>query len=263
MAKRVAKMDFNLEIVKKHPYAFGGLIIGAIVLYLVISHSSSSSDGSVAAPSASGGNAATNTAAQLQSQQIAAGVQTSQIQADVANNQTDAALQAQQLNTAASLQLGTEQVNAQVAQALAGDFAGVKTAQIQSDTQLGLAQINGQTQTNVAEISGETQVAQTEAESEALTNVAAIEGQTQLGIAQAQTSVQNNEIGLQGDYLDALAAQHKLGGDSTGVSQIASSVLSLGQQGPSAIAANQPSKVASDNAVGGLLKSVTSGLFGL
>lgn len=196
--------QFNFEIVKKHPYAFVGGALGLfIVLYLLLRNSGGSSS---AGASSSGGGATPLTGAQqvqvdalnaqagVQSAQVQGAVDVASAQAAVANNQTEAALQANELQTAASLQLGSEQVNAQIAETLGAQATTVKTAQIQSNTELGTAAISSSTQEDLAKISASESETNTNTEAAALTDLAAISGQTQVAVQQAKNQVALSEI---------------------------------------------------------------------
>jgi hypothetical protein len=165
-------MDFS--IVKRHPYAIGGTVVGLIVLWLLLRHSSSGGSAS----SSSGPSPADlqlaqlNAGAGIQNSQIQAGVQVAQTQADVVNNQTAAALTASELTTAAQLQLGLHQQDVQFATAVTGDQTSVDLANIQANVDITKTQIQGNT----------------------IEDVAAIQGQTQVQIEQAQTAVALTQV---------------------------------------------------------------------
>lgn len=116
-------MPFDLELLKKHPYATGGIVIigGIIVFYLL---SSSQGSASQVQTVAAGGADPNLIAADEQLAQVQAGAQVqtnaqqvalaqAQLEAGVANNQTAASLSATQLQTAAQLAtaLSTNQTN--------------------------------------------------------------------------------------------------------------------------------------------------------
>jgi hypothetical protein len=107
----------NLELIKKHPYATGGVVIvGGLFVFYLLSRSQGSN--STVGAGQSGAGSSTDYApilsynaqiAQIQAaqsqQQTAANVQLQQyaFQADIANKQTDASLEANNVNTAAQL----------------------------------------------------------------------------------------------------------------------------------------------------------------
>lgn len=165
-------MDF--AIVKKHPYAIGGTIVGLIILWLLLRNSS----GGGSASSSSGPSpadlqlASINAGVGIQQAQIQAQTQVAQTTADVTNNQTQAALTASELTTAAQLQLGLHQQNTDVVMAVTGD----------------------QTSVDLANIAANADVTKTQIEGDTLTNIAGIQGQTQVSIAQAQTAVESQSL---------------------------------------------------------------------
>jgi len=119
-------MAFDIELIKKHPYATGAIVIvgGVAVFYLMSSgQSSGAATGSTAGTDDTA--AIANADAQLAQVQAAAAVQTNaqqvtmqqnQLEADVANNQTEASLQANNVNTAATLAATLAQIQASTQQ---------------------------------------------------------------------------------------------------------------------------------------------------
>ncbi len=249
-------MAFDIELVKKHPYAIGGLVLGLIVLYLIVRRGGSSSGSSDSG--SSGATAGYDSAASIQMAQISAQQSIAETQAQVQNNGIIAAAQSHDLETAAQLQLGTLQVQADV----------LKT--------LGVAQIQADEQTHITDVNDSSQVQIALANDQAKVDVAAVTGDTALGVAayeaqakeaaiQGQVAVATSQTNLEEDYLHTLASQHKLGGSSTGVTQIADAILSGGKTGAASIAANQPATVAGDNAAAGIISAaggLAKGLFG-
>ena len=127
-------MPFDFEMLKKHPYATGGIVIvgGVVVFYLLSSKSSGAS------PSGTGSNfqaelaastAAQNVAAQenIQAGQTNAQIQQAQIAANSQNYATQAAVQSNQDTLAAQLAQNLAAVNGQVQ--VAGINANATTAQ--------------------------------------------------------------------------------------------------------------------------------------
>ena len=115
-------MAFDLELIKKHPYTTGTIVIvgGVVVFYLLSSGSSSA-----AAPAATGSSDQTAYDAQLAQVQAAAAVQSNaqqvqlqqaQLEASVSNTQTQAQLEATQTSTAAQLAATLAQVQASTEQ---------------------------------------------------------------------------------------------------------------------------------------------------
>jgi hypothetical protein len=119
-------MAFNLQLIKDHPYATGGVVIvgGLIVFYLL-----SSSESSGAAPASSSGQpdqsaalayssqiAQANAAAEVQTNAQQVQLQQTQLQAQVASQQIDASLHTNDVNTAATLAATLAQIQAQTTQ---------------------------------------------------------------------------------------------------------------------------------------------------
>jgi hypothetical protein len=116
-------MPFDLELIKKHPYATGTVVIvgGVIVFYMLSSGSSSTA----AASPSSDQSSAEAYDAQLAQVQAAADVQSNaqqvqlqqaQLEASVSNTQTQAQLEATQTSTAAQLAATLAQVQASTQQ---------------------------------------------------------------------------------------------------------------------------------------------------
>lgn len=248
-------MDFSFDVVKKHPVAVGGAVVGVIFFYVILksSKSSATQTSNPSSPTANDLSLANiNAGLQVANLNTNAQLQTAAITADVQNRQTAAQLEASQLNTAAQYQLGAEQVQADIVKTLNANATQLQEAQIQGSTQVAITQSNNESAT-----------ARAEAEAEALTSIVNTQTQGQVAIEQAQNQTRLAQVGLQEDYLHTLASQRLLGGSSTGVSQIASAVLSSGAEGPAAIAANQPSAAGGSPAnIISSVGTVLKGLFG-
>jgi hypothetical protein len=133
-------MHLNFDLVKKHPYIFAG---GGLVLFVILYMSMSGSSSATASTAAVTTDGVTDQDVQLaqlqasanaQAQQTAGQVQVAQLNAQVTNTQTQAQVDVNDTNTAAAL-----------AATLAGVTAGVQTNQSNNDTQVALAQVQGNT----------------------------------------------------------------------------------------------------------------------
>jgi hypothetical protein len=186
--------------VKRHPYLSGGLVLVAVVLFVIIRRASANS---AAAQATTAGGPSEG----LQAAQLAAGVQQSQIQAqaDVANNQVNGAVAAAQIN--ANAQMATADYARQVALQnivtsgqvqLNTNDATLQAIKVQTGGQVAINSQNVTGQVDVAGIQADvmkhqydTALAAQEAISQASVDQSALVAQTQLGIAQyqAQTTV--------------------------------------------------------------------------
>lgn len=120
-------MPFDLEAIKKHPYATGGIVIvgGLVVLYLLSSGSSSTSSGSGDYASALGADeqlAAVQAGAAVQQGAQQVQLQQAQLEAQVSNNQTNAAVATGNFQTAAQLAASLASITGQV------QIAGINSA---------------------------------------------------------------------------------------------------------------------------------------
>lgn len=120
-------MAFDLQLIKDHPYATGGVVIvgGLIVFYLLSSSQGSSAS---AAPSSTGADdqsaalayssqiAQASAAAQVQTNAQQVQLQQTQLEADVAGKQLDDSLHINDVNTAATLAATLAQIQAQTTQ---------------------------------------------------------------------------------------------------------------------------------------------------
>lgn len=165
-------MSKLLDWVKEHPYESGGIVLGALVLYYLFTHSGSAA---TTASGSAGSSASDYYSAQLQLDQLNAQqgaqqaalqqqTQTATIAASVENNQT-----------AAQLALGENQ-----------DTAAVQAAQIQA----GVTNNETQAQVDVAQIQGTVQNTQTQAQvQENADNLGAL-----TTLVSGQDAVQESEI---------------------------------------------------------------------
>lgn len=240
--------EAEIEFVKRHPYAIGGVVLSIIVFYVVYKSASGGSSAPAGSTSAQDLQLAQlQTAAGVQESQVQGQVQVAQTTANVQNNQTDAALQSTQLQTAAQLQLGIVQTQAAVA-----------TAQIQSDTALGINKGNNETSVTLAKVNDDAQLQSDQLAAQVTTDQTAIEGQTIVAVAQAKNAVGLAQVAEQSQVLTTLTKAGKLGGDSTGVAQVISAIYGK------PIAAPPTSTVAQNiTAVGGAVGSAGSLLGGL
>lgn len=230
-------MAINFEVVKKHPAIVAGSAIA--VFLLVYLYERSKSAGGSAAPSSdlSGGAnqvQALSAAADLTNAQTNAQVEVAAYKAGVQNNQVAAQLQSDLAKTAAELAATNKQTSAAEAVALAGTAAGVTVAEINAQSAI----IQDQIKAGVIEKLSSNSVQ----------------------LAKVYTSVPLAQIKEQEQIYGTLAMSGKLGGDSTGVAQVVSSVYG---RGPEAIAANQPAAVSSSP--GTILEGIgriAAGLFG-
>lgn len=221
----------TLEVVKKHPYviAVSVFVVGLFVI-LAMRKKTDGSGTALASTDAAVLNA--QTAQQIAAQQYGSQLDMAQLSAQVAMSQTDAQLKAVEAQVS-----GAEQI---VATQKQGDVT--------------IAQINADASTE-----------QTRIKSETIKSVSANETNTALAIAQLSADAQAR----QDAYHEQIASQvvnlagRDKGRSSTGWAQI---ISALEGRGPEAIAANQPSSVASSPGaiLGGVAKvgSLFSSLFG-
>lgn len=219
-------MEFNFEIVKRHPLVIGGgLLAVLVILYLSRRSGSSGMSGT------SQQLGALNTAADLANAQTNAQITGAAYQAGVINNQTAAQLQLGLAQTAAELDATNKQTTAAEVVALSGQQAAVTAQSIISAADVQKTAIASSTIEKLATTS-----------------------------AQLQRYKINSTIGQQNWMYQLLASKGKLGGDSTGVAQILSA---LQGRGPEAIAANQPTSATSAAQPGVIARSAAGFLGGL
>jgi hypothetical protein len=121
-------MAFDIQLLKDHPYATGGVVIvgGLIVFYLLSGSQGSSSTASSASSSPSDDQSAAlayssqiaqaSAAAQVQTNAQQVQLQQTQLEAQVASQQIDASLHTNDVNTAATLAATLAQIQAQTTQ---------------------------------------------------------------------------------------------------------------------------------------------------
>jgi hypothetical protein len=231
-------VDFAL--IKKHPVLTGAsVIIGGLLLFALFRSGGSSAD-SGTSNGKSLAEHQLDAATGIQGAQIQAGLETAQLSANVANNQTLAQLEAVKIATSAQ--------TTQQAADIAGTIA-LKTIDAETSTQ---QQVN---------------------ELKAGLEAKQIESNTALGIVGLQVDAYKTAVTAEADIAhQQLSNEHDLQSaviagasrdksrSSTGWTQILSALFG---RGPEAIAANQPSSVASSPA--GILDGighVVSGFFG-
>ena len=208
-------MAFNLEIVKKHPVAFGG---GAIALFLLLWYLMSK------------GGSSTSTATGATTGTTQADLQLAQIQAA----QNAAQMQVQGQQNIASIQAGVQSQAVAASQAvqLAQTQAAQNVAESTNATQVQLAQVQGQTQTDYVNALSNIVTAQYAAQETQSNNVLAyLENQSNNQAAVAQAG-----IASQG-YLDTQALQHvtQVGGSQNRTSIIESAMGNI----PGSVTAEQ------------------------
>jgi hypothetical protein len=117
-------MPLNFDLLKKHPYATGGVVIvgGIVVFYLMSSGSSSGSTAQQSPASIDAAMAQAQAAAAIQTNAQNAQLQQAQIAAGVQNNQTAAAVTTNQTSTLAAL-----------VAALSGNTTGLQVAQVNAN----------------------------------------------------------------------------------------------------------------------------------
>lgn len=138
-------MEFNFEIIKKHPYAVGGTLLAVFVIaYLYVRSKSTASTAATSDLSQGSSQLQSLTsAAQLANAQSNAQQTIAEVQGNVMNTQTAAQLQSDLAKTAAELQLGTLQTQASVATTLGGQQTAVELQQITSAADVQKTQIQG------------------------------------------------------------------------------------------------------------------------
>lgn len=234
-------MAINSNFVKEHWKILAGGFAGLLLLFYLFKHGQSSAATSSGTTDLSGG-AAVN-------QNLSAA-------ASLTNAQTNAQIEI------AAYQQGTANnaIQAQLAASLADTAGKVTVAQAETAAGLVASLDKNASVVSVQRLQSEQAIQQTALQGETVIGLAHTVGQTQVQIQQAKNAVDLAGIGLQTHIYDTLASQHKLGGNSEGVSKIVSSIFG---RGPEAIAATQPSDVASSpGAIIGGIGSIVKGLFG-
>lgn len=196
-----------MDWIKKHPYLTGGLVLAAIILFVIIRRASGSATASVSSSGASGPSEG------LQAAQLSAGVQMASVQAaaDVQNNQTSGAVAVAQIKANSDAQA------ADAARQVALQNI-VTSGQVQLDTnsstlQAIRAQTGAQVSINATNVQGSVDVAGIQADvmksqyesaleaqkviSDAATTQAGYVAATQMGIAQFQA--QTTQAGYSAD----------------------------------------------------------------
>lgn len=219
----------NFDLIKKHPLATGAIvIIGAVVVYFAMHGNSSGS-----APVGSLGGSLTGADLQLANANAASNLVTAQYGAQVTTAQIGG-------------QVAIAQTNAQL-------------AAVGLETEAAKAIVTTQTQgaTDVASINADATTQQTKIQADAATTIAVTGFNDQLQAAQASIAANSAIASKRLDIVNNVITQ--AGKDksrsSTGWTQILSG---LNGQGPEAIAANQPSAVASSPAgiISGIAKAI-------
>ena len=231
--------ESSIGILKRHPVAIGGGLVGFFLLVYLYERSKSGSAPASATDLSGGGNQvqALSAAADLTNAQTNAQVEVAAYQAGVQTNGIAAQLQESLATTAAELEASKAQTASATAVALGAQAAGVTTAEISAEADIAKAQLESKTVLGLS------------------SNAVQME--------KVAASIPLAQIKEQENIYSTLAANKKLGGDSTGVAQIVSAVYG---RGPEAIAADQPSKTASaagstPGAIIGSIGSVVKGLF--
>lgn len=222
-------MTFNFELIKKHPLATGAIVIaGGMILYFVMR-----GNAPAAAPVGSLGGSLTgadlqlanaNAASNLVTAQYGAQIQVAQIGGQVAMAQTNAQLAAVQLETDAAKAIVTTQT---------------------------------QGATDVAAINADATTQQTKIQADAATEIAVTGFNDQLQAAQdsiaAQSAIASKKLDIVNNVITQAGKDKSR--SSTGWTQI---ISAFEGQGPQAIAANQPSEVASSPAgiISGIAKAI-------
>lgn len=172
---------FNLEIVKKHPLAFGG---GAVFLFLVIyllSKSGSSSSATVASDSSQ--PSAAELAAQTANNQTNAQLTVAQLSAQVQTNNTNQQAAVTNLQTQAQLNATNNQTAAQLQAVQYTTLASVQQTALASQAQTSINEANDITQQNIVALQTNASTTQQ------LSNNA-----TELGVIQSNNGVLNNQL---------------------------------------------------------------------
>jgi hypothetical protein len=259
-------MALNIEFVKRRWPVIAGSLFGLLVVYFLFKSIKGKTAGTAAAPDLSGGAGqvtALASAASLQNAQVNAQTEVAAYSASVQNNKTIAALAATRATVQAqeAVALGAQFTDLSKTRTLAG--VDLAKTQVLSSADVTKTRIVGQTTTTIQNLKSNEAIQTTAIQGSTLASLAYTASQTKILTTQAIAQVQNAQTALQSHYLDVLASKGKLGGSSTGVSQIASTILSRGVTGPGVIAANQPSAVASSpGAILTGVSSVLTGLFG-
>jgi len=254
-------MDFNLEGIKKHPYAVGSVvIIGGVLFFYILSGSSSSS-----ATSASGsGGDYLSTYAQLAQVQSAASVQSGAQQVALQQSQQESALQEYQTN--ASLQATQTQTAAQ----LAATLAQIQGQTTQSTNQYQYAVDLQSMQDQVLE--DQINAGVTEDANNNATNLGATVAtlQYQSGVASQSISAatqlalaQQNDFETNVDQIIPLAGQQKNSAlDATNQTSLFESILSNGNPGvaTAGVSASASTAASGNSASAANVASISSGV---
>ena len=269
-------MAFDLEMLKKHPYATGGIVIvgGIVVFYLL-----SSSGGSGGATSSSGDFSAaagadaqiaqTNAAAQVANNQTQAQLEQAQLAAQVANYQTDASLQSTDIQTASALAATLAQVSASVNTNDSNNYTAVTeqaNQEISNENIYGMQEAVLADQINSGVLINANNNATALAATQIQTNASTTLGLTSLEDATTLAQQQQATYASQLPYIEANAGDQKNSAlDATDQTALFQTILSGGN--PSVAAAGtgaSASTAASGNAASAAKTgSVISGLTGL
>lgn len=209
-----------LDWIKKHPYLTGGLVLGAIVFYVIYQNVSGSNSAAAQAAAAANPDIPPNEAA-LDAAQIQAGAQTQAVNAQLqaATNQAQATqniaqIQANAQTTAAQLasQDSLQQIVSSAAVQTNANQLAYQTVQAQVGGQVQLAQIQTQGQVDIAGSAAQVQIdsqndalaqeqaiqqaaiAQQSITANAQVNLANIAANQNISLGQIQAGVQNNTI---------------------------------------------------------------------
>lgn len=198
----------DIAIVKKHPYATGAVIVFSILVIYLVMRKGTASSSSTV--DTGGGDA------------VLASVNSAQ---SLANAQANAQI------TGATIQgqVATTQINAQLAAAKDSNATALSIVNTQSARDLGI---------EASKDNASVLIATTGAE--AAKQIAATQANTMLGIANISADVAKTQISSINDITTKLGTQKQLG------SKIVNVIAAM--QGPQAIAANQPTSVATVNA---------------
>jgi hypothetical protein len=282
-------MALDLELLKKHPYATGGVVIvgGLVVFYLLSSSQASSSAATTAAtPAAPGTSDADYQAAlaansQLAQVQAAAQVQTNaqqvqlqqaQLEADSTNQQTAAALATTNVQTAAQLAATLAQVSASVqenqtnVEAATADTANqyVYAENLQSmQDQVLTSQINSGVLENAN--NNATALAGLESTNELQANIAGLQaGVASQGITAAETvqqQAESDQFGLDTQTLNMVQqaglnhGTESLENDLTGI--VSSVTTGSPATGTAAVSGNASAAAASSAATASIINTIT------
>lgn len=161
-------MKFNFAYVKEHPYLFGGIAIGGVLLWLYLNHgASAASQTTVYNPNAGPSDAVVQSNNALAAAQLAASSQTSEAQIAAQMNQNIAQIQS----------------NTQIAH----DTASIAALAQQGQNDTAIANINANV--NLANIASNERVSINAATLSAATYVAALNAQTSMNADNNATTV--------------------------------------------------------------------------